>query len=229
MKANKAKTSKKAVKKVSKRTVKKELETSISDKFLEALKGLGHDAGNLTKEIKKASRVLADKLSDKYHEVKIAVEEKIESNKKKKAKKEKKQLTSPKKSGTSSVVKAEKVVAKAITAAAVKAKASGRKTASTGISRKVSIAKPAPKAAPAKVVPVKLAAKATTVPASKASSPSRPALKVSSTPAKKAAPLPKKIPSKAAPVKRNKVKIIAASPSIIPAAPKDTSGDDDEN
>ena len=172
---------KKAVKKVSKRTVKKELETSISDKFLEALKGLGHDAGKLTKEIKKASRVLADKLSDKYHEVKIAVEEKIESNKKKKAKKEKKQLTSPKKSGTSSVVKAEKVVAKAITAAAVKAKASGRKTASTGVARKVSIA------------------------------------------------LPKKIPSKAAPVKRNKVKIIAASPSIIPAAPKDTSAGDDKN
>src|SRR5690606_14606127 len=120
MKANKAKTSKKAVKKVSKRAVKKELETSIADKFLEALKGLGHDAGKLSKEIKKTSKVLAKKLSDKYHEVKIAVEEKLES-KKPKAKKAKKPLTSAKRNVSSAVVKAEKVVAKA-TSAAAKAK-----------------------------------------------------------------------------------------------------------
>ena len=55
MKANKVKTSVKDVKKKTKRVVKKQLETTISDKFFEAMKSLGHDAENFSKEIKKTS------------------------------------------------------------------------------------------------------------------------------------------------------------------------------
>ncbi|MFA6944990.1 MAG: hypothetical protein WC220_03725, partial [Pedobacter sp.] len=80
MKANKAKTSGKVVKKQTKRSVKKELEASISDKFFEAMKSLGHDADNFSKEIKKTSKLLAKKLAGKYKEVKSAVEDKIESS-----------------------------------------------------------------------------------------------------------------------------------------------------
>ena len=134
MKANKAKTSKKATKKVNKRAVKKELETTITDKFLEALKSLGHDAGKLTKEIKKTSRVLATKLSDKYQEVKVAFEEKLDGKfKKPEVKKLKKPLTSAKKAVSSAVVKAEKVVAKAaISAAALKSKSKAKAFSSPG-------------------------------------------------------------------------------------------------
>ncbi|MHB1178179.1 MAG: hypothetical protein ACYCZO_07595 [Daejeonella sp.] len=125
MKANKAKTSKKAAKKMTKRAVKKQLETSITDKFLEALVGLGHDAGKLSKEIKKTSRVLANKLAEKYQEVKIAVEEKFESSPKQK--RAKKPLTTAKRAVAAASVKAEKVVAQA--AAALKAKATPKKPA----------------------------------------------------------------------------------------------------
>ncbi len=142
MKANKAKTSKKTAKKVSKRAVKKHLETSITDKFLEALKGLGHDAGKLSKEIKKTSRVLANKLADKYQEVKVAVEEKFESNAK--PKRAKKPLTTAKRTVTSAAVKAEKVVAKATNiAAALKAKTAGKKPATRTVSARTSVAKTA--------------------------------------------------------------------------------------
>ena len=142
MKANKAKTSKKAANKVSKRVVKKELEASISDKFMEALKGLGHDAGKFTKEIKKTSQVLAKKLSDKFQEVKVAVEEKLESKtKKSKVKKIKKPLTSAKKTAPTAVEKAVKVVAKAAMASA-KAPVRRVRASKTGNVVKTSLAKP---------------------------------------------------------------------------------------
>lgn len=146
MKANKAKTSKKAVKKVSKRVVKKELEASISDKFLEALKSLGHDAGKFSKDIKKTSKLLAKKLADKYKEVKNAVEVKLDSSTPvSRSKKVKKSLTTPKKLVTSAVHKAEKVVAK-VNRAAVKAKAPLKKVPGSVTSRTGS----AKSAAPAK-------------------------------------------------------------------------------
>lgn len=122
MKANKAKTSGKVVKKQAKRVVKKELEASISDKFFDALKSLGHDAGKFSKEIKKTSKALAKKLAGKYKEVKSAVEDKLES----KVKSIKpKSIIKPQNSGGKSVVsavkKAEKVVAR-VSKTAVKAK-----------------------------------------------------------------------------------------------------------
>lgn len=65
MKSKKVKIEKKALKKSEKRVAKKELETSITDKFLEVIRSLGHEAGNLTKDVKKLSRTLAKKLADK--------------------------------------------------------------------------------------------------------------------------------------------------------------------
>ena len=64
MKANKVKTSVKDVKKKTKRVVKKQLETTISDKFFEAMNSLGHDAENFSKEIKKTSKALAKKIEE---------------------------------------------------------------------------------------------------------------------------------------------------------------------
>jgi len=77
MKANKSKISDKADKKTAQKTVKKELEISITHKFLDALKGLGYDAEKFSKEVKKTSKELAKKISKKYNEVKLAVEDKL--------------------------------------------------------------------------------------------------------------------------------------------------------
>ncbi len=155
MKANKAKTSKKAVKKLSKRVIKKELEASISDKFLEALKSLGHDAGKFSKDIKKTSKLLAKKLADKYKEVKNAVEVKLDSSTPvSRSKKVKKSLTTPKKLVTAAVHKAEKVVAK-VNRAAVKAKAPLKKAPGSVTSRTGS----AKSTAPAKSAATKPAAR----------------------------------------------------------------------
>jgi 5'-3' exonuclease len=82
MKTDKAKTSVKAKTKSAKQVVKKQLEISITNKFLEALKGLGHDADKFSKDIKKTSKELAKKLAKKYNEVKDAVEEKLDSKSK---------------------------------------------------------------------------------------------------------------------------------------------------
>jgi hypothetical protein len=77
MKVNKSKLSEKTDAKTAQKVVKKELEVSITHKFLDALKGLGYDAEKFSKEVKKSSKVLAKKISKKYSEVKIAVEEKL--------------------------------------------------------------------------------------------------------------------------------------------------------
>ena len=77
MKANKSKISDKSDKKTAQKTVKKELEVSITHKFLDALKGLGYDAEKFSKEVKKTSKELAKKISKKYNEVKLAVEDKL--------------------------------------------------------------------------------------------------------------------------------------------------------
>jgi hypothetical protein len=77
MKANKSKISDKSDKRTAQKTVKKELEVSITHKFLDALKGLGYDAEKFSKEVKKTSKELAKKISKKYNEVKLAVEDKL--------------------------------------------------------------------------------------------------------------------------------------------------------
>lgn len=113
MKANKAKTSNKAEKKVGKQRIKKDLEVSIAAKFLDALKALGHDAEKFSKEIRKTSKELAKKIAKKYKEAKVAVEDKIVSGPGVKTLSPvKKPVSAPKKVVAAAIKKAEKVVAK---------------------------------------------------------------------------------------------------------------------
>jgi len=141
MKSNKVKTSGKAVKKQTKRVVKKELESTISEKFFEVIKSLGHDAEKFSKEIKKTSKALAKKLTGTYNDVKNAVEDKLESKAKNtKTKKISKASVSAGKSVVSAVKKAEKVVAR-VSKAAVKTKVPRLVTAGTATT-KTSASKP---------------------------------------------------------------------------------------
>lgn len=73
-----AKSSVKASKEA-KKAHRKQLELSITDKFLEAIRSLGHDAGAITKEVKKASKLVAKKASEKFTDIKGAVEHKFDS------------------------------------------------------------------------------------------------------------------------------------------------------
>ena len=74
MKTNKTKPNKS----VSKKTAKKQLEHSLTERFLEAVKGLGHNAEMIGEDIAKVSKVVAKKLSKKFQEVKLAVGHKLE-------------------------------------------------------------------------------------------------------------------------------------------------------
>ncbi|ALL07428.1 hypothetical protein AQ505_19195 [Pedobacter sp. PACM 27299] len=65
-------------KKVAKSAAKKQLEKSLSEKFFEVVKHLGHDAEKIGDDIAKASKVVAKKLSTKFLEVKEAVNQKLE-------------------------------------------------------------------------------------------------------------------------------------------------------
>ncbi|MBC7743520.1 MAG: hypothetical protein H7096_00285 [Flavobacterium sp.] len=111
--AKKAKT-KKLANKANSRASKKELESSITDKFMEVITNLGHDAGKLGKDIKRTSKQLAKKISDKLKDVKQTVGDKLENNNKTKTKNLKKRLTTAK-LASSSANKAEMVVSKITT------------------------------------------------------------------------------------------------------------------
>lgn len=75
MKTSKSKPQKKAAKSAA----KKQIEQSLSDKFIEVVKSLGHDAESIAGDIAKVSKVVAKKLAKKFGEVKSVVEDKIES------------------------------------------------------------------------------------------------------------------------------------------------------
>ncbi|WP_207423004.1 hypothetical protein [Desertivirga brevis] len=99
----------KSAKKSVKKTEKKELESGLAQKFLDAVNTLGHDAERIAKDIKKMSKQIADKLSEKIKQAKE--EEKKASRKKpKKTNTAKEEDKSPKKE--ESKTRAEKVVAK---------------------------------------------------------------------------------------------------------------------
>lgn len=66
-------------KKVSRKTVKKHIEKSLSDKFFEAVKGLGHNAEVIADDISVLSKAAAKKLAKKFTKVKSLVGDKIES------------------------------------------------------------------------------------------------------------------------------------------------------
>lgn len=74
MKANKIKPQRKITKKV----VKKNIEKSLTDKFLTAVKDLGHNAEVIAEDIANLSKLAAKKLAKKFKDVKIAVEHQIE-------------------------------------------------------------------------------------------------------------------------------------------------------
>ena len=162
MKTNKAKTSAKVEKKNAKQVVKKELEASITNKFLEALKSLGHDADKFSKDIKKTSKELAKKLAKKYNEVKVAVEEKLDGKSQAiKIKKIKRPISTSAKSMGAALKKSVPLKAKAVKKntpglakpAAVKSEVSAvKKTTKAPVSSKESVSKPsAIKSAPAAV------------------------------------------------------------------------------
>ena len=153
MKTNKVKSSLKAEKKMAKQTVKKDLEASITNKFLEALKSLGHDADKFSKDIKKTSKELAKKLSKKYNDVKVAVEEKLDSKSKAiKIKTIKRPITTTRKTTGITVKKAAPLKVKAVKksspslvmpAVAKKPVTAVKKTTKAPVSAKVLAAKPA--------------------------------------------------------------------------------------
>jgi hypothetical protein len=74
MKTNKIKPQKKAAQKA----IKKHIQQSLTEKFIESVKGLGHNAELIAEDIAKLSKVAARKLSKKFQLVKSAVENKLE-------------------------------------------------------------------------------------------------------------------------------------------------------
>ncbi|TAH01800.1 MAG: hypothetical protein EAZ15_06565 [Sphingobacteriales bacterium] len=67
-----------AIKK-SKKAIKQKLETDLSEKLRTFISSLGHDVEEIGDELKKASKIIAKKLSKKIIDVKLAVSEKFES------------------------------------------------------------------------------------------------------------------------------------------------------
>jgi len=61
---------KKPEKKGLKKAARKQLQSGIAEKFLDAVTNLGHDAERIAKDIKKISKQLAEKLSEKIKEAK---------------------------------------------------------------------------------------------------------------------------------------------------------------
>lgn len=147
MKANKTKTSKKSDKKIRKREVKAELESSITQRFLEAVKGLGLDAGKFSKDIQKTSKLLARKLSDKYGKLKAKLSERDEQENITAVKKLKRPVTSAKKA-PASASKAEKVISKATAKASLTRSVTGSSSGTSAIDAGKLPAQPLTKKAP---------------------------------------------------------------------------------
>jgi hypothetical protein len=108
MKKTKSKSSKPAKggkSKSPKRAAKKELESGIAERFLEVVTNLGHDAERIAKDIKKMSKEIAKKLSEKI---------KAEKSKKEKDKKEqvKREVKGSNQAAAKPASRAEKVVAR---------------------------------------------------------------------------------------------------------------------
>lgn len=86
MKTNKSKSEKRTANK----GAKKQIEKSLTEKFFEVVKTLGHNAEDIAEDIAKAGKAVAKKLSKKFKEVAPAVEQLTDKNSKlKKSKGEK--------------------------------------------------------------------------------------------------------------------------------------------
>lgn len=117
MKTNKSKPQKKTVKKAA----KKQIELSLTEKFLAAVKSLGHDAEVIAEDIAKASKSAAKKLSKKFTEVKASVADKIDDVTSPKEIKTKK-VKLGKKDTSKLMKKVDKSVTKVVKKAVAKAK-----------------------------------------------------------------------------------------------------------
>ncbi|WP_316799391.1 hypothetical protein [Pedobacter frigidisoli] len=110
MKTTKAKSQKK----VTKKDVKKQLEQSLTAQFLDVVKGLGHDASEISTEVAKASKRVAKKLTKKFTIIKSDVGHKIDDllhSSKEKVKTAKQDVKS---TASKAEKTAEKVVKKAV-------------------------------------------------------------------------------------------------------------------
>jgi len=94
-----------------KRSAKKQLELTITEKFMAVLTELGHDADKLKREVKKASKFVTKKIERKFKEVKQAVGDKLGSAPVTDA--VKKSASTAKKDVVKKAAKVEKVIAKA--------------------------------------------------------------------------------------------------------------------
>jgi L-fucose mutarotase/ribose pyranase (RbsD/FucU family) len=118
MKTNKIKPQKKAAKKA----VQKHIEQSLTEKFLETVKGLGHNAELIAGDIAKLSKSAAKKLSKKFQEVKTVVEHKIEDVKASNKKSAINKVKLAKKDASKLMKKVDKSVTKVVKKAVKKAK-----------------------------------------------------------------------------------------------------------
>lgn len=102
------------MKNTDKKNAKKQLELSITEKFMAALSELGHDAEKLKREVKKASKFVTKKIGRKFKDIKHVIEEKLDSAPvKATAIKAEKTASAAKKDIGKQAVKVEKVIAKA--------------------------------------------------------------------------------------------------------------------
>lgn len=161
MKTNKTKPQKKTTKKA----VKKQIEQSLTDRFLEAVKGLGHNAELIADDVAKLSKAAAKKLSKKFKEVKQAVSDKIDDAKATK-KPVAKKVKLAKKDASKLVKKVDKTVSKVVKKAVSKAKplATSVKVEGIATAEKAAAAIKAPiKKAPVKRAPAQKVAPKTEV------------------------------------------------------------------
>ncbi len=192
----------------------KELTSSITEKFMQAVSGLGHDAEKLKKEIAKAGKTVSQKISNALKDAQKAIA-KPEVKKDKPAKKEGKKKDDVKTKAVKAEAKAEKVVTAASKAAADKA--------SSVSSRSVS--KPAaptinelPKA-PAKKEEVKEASAEVVPPAKRKRAPRRTKEEL------EAAKSEEKTPVKEAPAKRKRApQKPKPAEAVTENLPKETTG-----
>jgi hypothetical protein len=97
-----------------KKASKKELEIDLTNKFMQVVAELGHDAEKLKRVIKKASKFITKKIERKLKDVKHVVEAKLDPLPVKQAvKKAEKSAATPKKDIAKKTEQVEKVIAKA--------------------------------------------------------------------------------------------------------------------
>ena len=128
MKTSKSKPQRKS----SKKAVKKQIEQSLTEKFLAVVRTLGHDTEVIAGDIAKASKAAAKKLSKKLSEVKAVVEDKIDDITAPKSKTNKVKLG--KKDASKLMKKVDKSVTKVVKKAVLKAKPVATSVKVTGIS-----------------------------------------------------------------------------------------------